>query len=148
MSLAEDLRQFQSPFIDTAVVIYHIEAHPALGPVAREVVHTFRVGARRAYTPVMTLVEVLRRPVAAGNEALAEKFIHILAHTRNLELLGASAQIAERAGRLRAKYRGLKAADAIQLSAALCARAEAFVTNDVDLRRVDELRIIVPSDYM
>jgi hypothetical protein len=36
VSLAEDLAQFQSLFIDTAVVIYHIEAHPTFGPLARE----------------------------------------------------------------------------------------------------------------
>ena len=148
MSLAEDLRRFRSIFIDTAVVIYHIEAHPAFGPLAREVVSSFRSGAARAYTSVMTLVEVLPKPVAAGNEELARKFLDFLAHTLNLELLEISTDIAEKAGRLRAKYAGLRAADAVQLATAIRAGADAFVTNDVGLKRMREIQIIVLRDYL
>jgi predicted nucleic acid-binding protein len=49
---------------------------------------------------------------------------------------------AERGARLRAAYR-LKTPDAIQLAIATESRCEAFLTNDTDLARVEELRVLV-----
>ncbi|HUT37048.1 MAG TPA: PIN domain-containing protein [Planctomycetota bacterium] len=148
MSLADELRQCRSLFIDTAVVIYHIEAHPKFGPLAREVVRRFCPGEAHAFTSVVTLVEVLPKPVAAGNEELAGKFLDFLSHTRNLDLLEITAGIAEDAGRLRAKYRALRAADAIQVAAAIRVAADALVTNDQKLKQIEELRVLLLSDYV
>jgi len=148
VSLADDLRECRSLFIDTAVVIYHIEAHPKFGPLAREVVRRFRPGEARAFTSVVTLAEVLPKPVAAENEELAGKFLYFFSHTRNLDLLEITAGIAELAGRLRAKYRALRTADAIQIAAATRVGADAFVTNDQKLKQVEELRVLLLSDYV
>jgi predicted nucleic acid-binding protein len=53
--------------------------------------------------------------------------------------------VAARAAELRARYR-LKLADALQLALALQAGCEAFLTNDLALRRVAELRVLVLDD--
>lgn len=148
MSLADDLREAQVIFVDTAVVIYHIEGHVLFGPLAREAIGTLRSGAVRAFTSVMTLVEVLPKPVAAGSEDRAGRFIHFLQHTRDLELLEISVGIAEKAGRLRGTYPGLRAADAVQLAAGILAGARVFLTNDGGLRRIREIRVLLLSDYL
>jgi predicted nucleic acid-binding protein len=49
--------------------------------------------------------------------------------------------VAARAAELRAHYR-LRLADALQVALALHAGCEAFLTNDLALRRVSELRIL------
>jgi predicted nucleic acid-binding protein len=54
--------------------------------------------------------------------------------------------IARIAAELRARY-GIRTADAVQLSAALSARATAFITNDARLRRVAELDVVILADY-
>jgi predicted nucleic acid-binding protein len=38
--------------------------------------------------------------------------------------------------------------DAIQLSAAINAGADAFITNDIKLKQVKELKVIVLEDYL
>ena len=38
MTLSEELIRIKSIFIDTAPIIYYMEAHPQFGPLAREVV--------------------------------------------------------------------------------------------------------------
>lgn len=51
------------------------------------------------------------------------------------------------AAELRARYM-LRTPDAIQVAASLHAGCEAFLTNDADLRRVTELRIVLVSDLV
>jgi len=148
VSLTEDLARAQTIFIDTAVVIYHVEAHPVFGELAREAVHTFRSGDVRAFTSAMTLVEVLPKPVAAGREDVVATFLDFLLHTRNLALLEVTVAMAVKAGRLRGQYRGLRAADAVQLAAAILAGARAFVTNDAGLKKVRETRVVLLSDCL
>jgi predicted nucleic acid-binding protein len=66
----------------------------------------------------------------------------------NLNLLSISPEIAESAGRLRAKYNSLRTMDAIQLSAAIKAEVDIFVTNDIKLKQVTEVRVVVLNDYV
>jgi hypothetical protein len=49
VTLSEELSSINSIFIDTAPVIYYIEAHPQFGPLAKEVVSAFQAGNLSAY---------------------------------------------------------------------------------------------------
>ncbi len=44
MTISAALSDLNSIFIDTAPVIYYIEAHPEFGPLAKEVVSAFSIG--------------------------------------------------------------------------------------------------------
>ena len=63
MTLSEELFRINSIFIDTAPIIYYIEAHPKYGPLAKEVVIAFQSGNLNAYSSVITLAEVLPKPI-------------------------------------------------------------------------------------
>ena len=69
MTLSEELARIKSIFIDTAPIIYYIEAHPQFGPLAREVVTTFQSEKLSAYSSVMTLAEVLPKPAEGGTKS-------------------------------------------------------------------------------
>jgi predicted nucleic acid-binding protein len=58
--------------------------------------------------------------------------------------LPTTSQIAERAADLRARY-NLRTPDALQLVTALEAGCAAFLTNDLALRRVTDLRVLALS---
>lgn len=79
---------------------------------------------------------------------MARKFAEFLRKGRNLNLIEISADIAEKAGRLRGKYPVLRALDAIQLSTALEMEVDAFVTNDNKLKRIKEVKVLVLKDYL
>src|SRR3990167_1811219 len=119
MTLSDELDQINTIFIDTAPIIYYIEAHSRFGALAKEVVNSFQSGKLSAFSSVITLTEVLSKPIEAGDEKLARKFAEFLKHGRNLSLIEISADIAERAGILRGHYPSLKTIDAIQISAAI-----------------------------
>jgi predicted nucleic acid-binding protein len=108
---------------------------------------SFQSGSIRAFSSVITLAEVLPKPLQAGQEHLAAEFTEFLRRGRNFTLVEISAAIAEKAGRLRGKYPMLKALDALQLATALELHVDAFLTNDMKLKRVEEVNIWVLKGY-
>lgn len=101
-----------------------------------------------AFSSVITLTEVLPKPIKVGDEKLARKFADFLRHGRNLSLIEISADIAERAGKLRGQYSDLGAIDDIQISAAIDVGAKAFITNDKKLKQIKEIIVLVLKDYL
>jgi predicted nucleic acid-binding protein len=148
VTLSEELIRVNSIFVDTAPIIYYIEAHPQFGPLTKEVVSAFQSGGLNAYCSVITLAEVLPKPVEKGDEKLVRKFAEFLKHGRNLTMIEISEGTAEAAGRLRGRYSFLKTVDAKQLATALDLGAEAFLTNDGRLGKFKELKVLVLKDYL
>lgn len=147
MDFAETVENAGSVFVDTAPIIYFIEAHPVYGALMKQLVNALSKGLIAASSSVITLAEVLPVPLRTGNEKLAKMFAEFLKHGKNLTLVPISAEIAEGAGKLRARYPTLKAFDAMQIAAALHARAGLFITNDKKLRNISEIQVLVMEDY-
>ena len=148
MTLQEAIGKIDSIFIDTAPFIYFIEAHPQYGPLVRDIINTIDKKKTRIFSSVITIAEVLPKPIQLGKKELASKFVEFLKKGENLTLISISVEIAERAGQLRGKYPKLKALDAIQLAAALVNKADAFLTNDVNLKQITEIKILVLKDFL
>lgn len=148
MTLSEELARISSIFIDTAPIIYYIGAHPQFGPLSKDVVSAFQSGDLNAYSSVITLTEVLPKPIETGDEKLARKFADFLRQGEHLTMIEISEGIAEAAGKLRGHYPFLKTVDAIQVAAALDIGADAFLTNDVKLSQIRELKVLVLKDYL
>ena len=148
MTLSDELSGLNSIFIDTAPVIYFIEAHPEFGPLAKEIVSVFQSGSLSAFSSVITLTEVLPKPIENGDDKLARKFSEFLKHGRNLVVLEISEKIAENAGKLRGRYPYLRTIDALQISAAIDAGADAFITNDKKLKQVNDIKVLVLADFL
>jgi predicted nucleic acid-binding protein len=148
MTLSEELARLRTVFIDTAPIIYYIEAHSQFGPLAKEIVNAFQSGKLIAFSSVITLVEVLPKPVETGDEKLVKQFSDFLKNGKNISMVEISADIAESAGKLRGRYTFLRTMDAIQIAVSLKVEADAFITNDVKLKQIDELKIILLKDYI
>jgi predicted nucleic acid-binding protein len=148
MSLHDELTRIKTIFIDTAPIIYFIEAHPLFGLLVKEVVDSFQSGKLTAFSSVLTLAEVLPKPVEYGDEKLAKKFVEFLKYGRNFNLIEISTSIAEKAGSLRGQYPNLKTVDAIQISTAIYSGADAFLTNDKKLKQIREIPTLVLADYL
>ena len=77
-----------------------------------------------------------------------KKFSDFLKAGRNISLLGISSDIAELAGKLRGRYTSLRALDAIQIAVSINVKTDAFITNDVKLKQIEESKVIVLKDYL
>ncbi len=148
MILSEELAQIRSVFIDTAPIIYYIEAHPQYGLLVKDIVMAFQSGRLNAFSSVITLVEVLPKPIEAGNEALAKQFSEFLMAGKNISMMEITSGIAESAGKIRGRYPFLRTMDALQVAASLEAHADAFITNDAKLKRISEIKVIVLKEYL
>jgi predicted nucleic acid-binding protein len=127
--------------LDTPPFIYLIERNPAYLELVREVFRRITAGQLAAHSSVITLTEVLTQPYRVGNDALARRYRRFLLRSRNFSLDSITAATAEQAAGLRARY-GLRTPDALQISVALAAGCSAFLTNDLRLQRVNELRVL------
>lgn len=119
-----------------------IERNPAYLELVREVFRRITAGQLVAHSSVITLTEVLTQPYRVGNDALARRYRRFLLRSRNFSLDNITVDSAEDAAGLRARY-GLRTPDALQISVALAAGCSAFLTNDLRLQRVTELRVLV-----
>jgi predicted nucleic acid-binding protein len=148
VTLSDEIAQIDTIFIDTAPIIYYIEAHPKFGPLSKEIIDALQSGKLTAYSSVITLTEVMPKPIQKGQNELASKFTEFLINGKNLYLLEISEDIALEAGRLRGKYPGLRALDAVQLSTAISVEADGFLTNDNKLKQIKEIKILLLGDFL
>ncbi|MFM8356734.1 MAG: type II toxin-antitoxin system VapC family toxin [Gammaproteobacteria bacterium] len=135
---AEPLPEGALVLVDSAPIIYTLEAHPRH---ARRFLPLFAAqqdGRLSLAVSTITIAEVLAGPLRAGEEALARRYRTVLETWQVVEL---SADVAESAARLRGQY-GLKLPDAIQVASALAINADALATHDRDFARVRGLRIL------
>ena len=84
-------------------------------------------------------------PLRSNDTALVLAFRKLLLNTQHIATMPPVTAISIEAARLRAAY-NLRTADAIQIATALHFGCDAFLTNDVKLKRVTELRVIVVSE--
>jgi len=148
MNLSGVLEQFDSIFLDTAPIIYYIEANPQYGRLSKTIVESFQLGKTKAFTSVLTLTEVMTKPIEKGNDKLAVKFVDFLQYGKNLTLLEINQTIAIKTAKLRGKYSYLKTIDALQIAAAEDVGADAFLTNDKKLKNIQDIKVLLLMDYL
>ncbi len=133
--------------IDTAPLIYFVEGHPVYLPVIRDIFRRIDQGFMQGCASVITLTEVLVQPKRCGKRELEKEYRDLLLRSRNFELIPIDAAIAEQSAELRSRY-SLRTPDALQIAASLAAGCEAFLTNDKQLKRVEELAVLVLDDFI
>jgi len=128
--------------LDTAPLIYLIEEHPVYLDRVRPFFEAMDRGEFAVVTSTVTLLEVLVHPFRHRDAKLAEQYRNILLNARGLTTVSMAPDIAEEAARLRAVY-NIRTPDAIQVATALHEGASYLLTNDVRLRPVTELQVLI-----
>lgn len=128
--------------LDTAPVIYFVEAHPQYDARVTAVFQRIASGTLAGITSIITLSEVLVQPLVHQHADLVQEYRDLLLNSAGFQTLAIEAAVAELAAALRAEYR-IRLPDALQIAAALAAGCQAFLTNDLALRRVTALRVLV-----
>jgi len=146
MGLVDEL-QGSRICIDTPPFIYFIEKDPKYLNIIRPIFAEVDAGKIDAVTSTITLLEVLVHPFKTGNESLAEEYREILLHAEGLTTYEIVHEVSELSAKLRAKYT-IKTPDAIQIAVGITYGADAFLTNDSDLKKVTEIRVLILEDFL
>ena len=131
---------------DTAPLIYYIEENPTYLPVVEELFESIDVGTVQGLTSVLTLLEVLVRPLRDREQNIADKYRMILTSSVNIRLHPIGEAVCETAAGLRSKYNWLRTPDAIQIATALSHQADAVITNDDRWKQITDIEVIVLKD--
>ncbi len=145
ISVNKALEEVQRLFFDTAPLIYFVEENVIYLNRVKAILALVDVGKIDSFTSVLTLTEILPLPMRSGDAVLIQKHRDFLLHSQNLSLLKVDISIAMQAAELRSKY-NLRTADALQIASAISANCDAFLTNDKQIRRVTELRVLILDD--
>lgn len=142
MSLENILSGMSAIFLDSAPVIYFVERKQPYFEQLAPVFKQLDDGLLTAVTSPITLAECIFYPYKQNNEQLAAQFRHLLIQGPHTQFMPTTDVIADQSAQLRARY-NLGFADAMQVATAIDAKCDVFLTNDIKLQRVAELKVIV-----
>ncbi len=147
MKLITLLKGIDSIFIDTSPFIYYIEEYEKYIEAVDPLFSYISQGRITAYTSFITLIEVLTKPMEEKDKKLVCKYEDLLTNSKGLILTDMDKNIAVESAKLRVKYR-IKIPDAIQITSGLVNGAKAFITNDSNLKKIKEIKVIVLEDII
>jgi predicted nucleic acid-binding protein len=133
---------------DTGPLIYYIEEHSDYLSPADQLFEAFDSGSAKGMSSVLTLQEVLVKPLREGRSDLADQYRQILTNSKNVRLHDVDQAICETAAQLRAKYLWLRTPDSLQLATAIRHEAQIVMTNDERWRQVSEIVVFVLKDFV
>jgi predicted nucleic acid-binding protein len=145
--LADFLDQHSMIGVDTSPFIYFVEEHPRYFAATTELFDAIDRHVVAAVTSMVTMLEVLVRPLREGRIDLVDAIYAVAPRHPHIDWMPLSLPIAQRGAQLRAQY-NMRTPDAIQVATALHAGASGFVTNDRRLSRVTELDVFVLDDAL
>ena len=145
MKVADALRAVTRLFLDTAPVIYFVERNPAYAARVDEVFDRIDAGTLTAVTSPITLAECLIVPVRQGLAQIQQDFTDLIVSGANVTFVNSDASISRHAAELRVRY-NLTLTDAFQIATSLVAGCHAFLTNDLTLKRVQDIPVLVVDE--
>ena len=139
------MTDFKRVFVDTAPIIYYLENSPLYSESIKRFFIMCIKNDIQVVTSAITIEEYLVYPYSSGNMEFADNFKRFLNYM-NIEIININYDIAEQASKIRGKYKGFKAMDALQISAAVESQCDVFFTNDKQLRQEKEIPCITMDD--
>jgi predicted nucleic acid-binding protein len=125
--------------LDANIVIYLIEQPATWGPRAASYVATLLGPKDRIVLSDLSRLECRVKPMATGNAVLLARYDAFFG-SANVQIVGLTAQVCDRATAIRATYR-YKLGDALNLAAAVTHGCHRFITNDQRLNTYRDIPV-------
>jgi predicted nucleic acid-binding protein len=146
--IEQQLAGHQIVGLDTAVFIYHLEAHPTYLPLTKTILQLVQSGQFTAIVSTVTIMELTVHPWRQQRADIARQYEAVLVHFPYLQIVDVTRDVARRAARLRATY-NLRPADALQVATAVTHQATIWVSNDKKLKRLlPQLDVLILDDFV
>jgi len=145
--MIKELANASKVMIDTAPLVYFIEEHEKYLDILSDTFSKIDSGEKTGITSIVTLIEVLVKPLKDNNQKLVNEYQSILTASRNILLVDITQNIGKKAAELRAKY-NILLPDAIQIAVGIMNDADIFLTNDELLKKVTEINVVVLEEII
>lgn len=132
-------------YIDTAPFIYFTEKRAVYVDKMRAILNHVSTQQINIVTSAVTIPEILMKPLQANDEALVKRYQTMFYQTRGINVISVTPSVGNLAAQLRAKH-NLKTPDALHIASAINSYCDAFLTNDIALKRVNEIDVLILED--
>lgn len=129
-------------FLDTVTFIYYFQEEPRYIEFLNELFDRSSKKELTLFSSIISLSEILVKPLKDGNIDIAKNYFDILTNALFFDLKSIDPEIAFKASEIRAKQ-NLKTPDSLQLATFEHFKGDYFITNDKQLQRYDEKRILI-----
>ncbi len=145
MIVTDALKGVRRLFLDTAPVIYYVEKNPHFFGVVDVIFDLIDQGDLTAVTSPITLAECLVYPFRQNNTKLQQDFSELIMNGYGTVCPSIDGRIGQTAAQLRASY-NVALPDALQIACALEAGCDAFCSNDIQLKRITEIPMLILTE--
>ena len=146
--MKEIISKYSIVALDTVIFIYHFEKSKTYFKLTKEIFSRLDENQDfSAITSILTLLEVSVKPIEDSRDDLLKEYSDKLLYDNKLTTLMIEEDVAIKAAELRAKYR-IRTPDAIQIATSIIGKAGAFITNDIDLKKVKEIEVLILDDFL
>lgn len=133
--------------LDSSIFVYYIEEDPRYLPLIDPIFDAVAEGHLKVVTSSLSLLETLVIPLRAGNEVLARQYERFLTRSDGVLLVPIDLGFLRATAHVRATTR-LKTPDALQVTSALSAGCQSFLTNDHRIPSLPGLRVLQLDEYL
>lgn len=137
--------EFNKIFIDTSIFIYYLEDNERYCDKIINLIEFCVLNNISFVTSTIAYMEFCVKPYEMKKEEVIKKFQELLIDF-DIKVYGINIQVADIAAKLRSKYKGIKAMDALQISTAIYSSSNKFITNDRKLKSIDEIDVMLIDD--
>lgn len=134
--------------LDSAVFLYHFADHQEYAPLTTVIFELMEESRIHAITSMITVSEIFVHAEKEHNQLIIMEYENFLQTMPNLKILSIDWHMARLASMLRATYKNVRLPDALQLSAPLLTNYSLFVTNDIQLKNIKEIEVILLDEYL
>jgi predicted nucleic acid-binding protein len=142
LKLSNAIKSIHLLAIDTAPIIYFIERKEPYFSLMKHIIQRIDSGKINAVSSVITLTEVLIQPYRLEKQTLADEYSNLLMNSSYFTLIPIDIKTANLAAKIRAQY-NLRTPDAIQVSTAINLDCDAFLSNDLTFKRINDIKILI-----
>ena len=136
---------YRQIYFDTTPLIYYLDSFQPYAHKVRSFIAESLSQESSFITSTIVNTEYLAIPFREQDYEKVmefERFKQIL----NLEVISVDNSVSTQAARIRAKYRGIKGMDSIHLATAIIQGCDVFLTNDKQLKQIEEIKVLLVDD--
>jgi len=133
-------------FLDTAPIIYFLDKNSVFKTNADKIFEDILITGYKLFTSSVTCTEYLVHPYRTDDEESIKIFWNFV-YEFNLNIRRIDIAVAVEAAKIRAEYRHIKTADALQLAAAICGGCDLFLTNDKQIKQFDKIKCMTVEEW-
>ena len=140
------MTDFKKVFLDTAPFIYFLDNDPNFGTKTEQIISNFIREGKYITSSCISAAEYLVYPYRVGNNAKVNAFWKFV-YDNYIVLSPINKDIVIETAKIRAEYRHIKTADALQLAAAVCSGCDLFLTNDKQLKQFNKISCVTIEEW-